>query len=121
MLKHLNDTILAVLLHILNSCLQIQNIPAPYKHNLIYTISKNKSCTDCFNSVITNPSNTNLYQVYDVIDQRKTITPLLWRIYYNSLLSKNVNIHTRYIKQYKSNANLKALTGSYPLLAYIDH
>ena len=27
-LKHLNDTTLAVLLHILNSCLQIQNIPA---------------------------------------------------------------------------------------------
>src|SRR5205085_1942158 len=45
MLKHLNDTTLTVLLHILNSCLQIQNIPVSWKHNLIYPISKKETFT----------------------------------------------------------------------------
>ena len=51
--------------------------------NLITNIFTHRS-----NSVITNFGNTKLYQVHDGIDQGETITPLLWRIYYDPLLSK---------------------------------
>ena len=41
----------------------------------------------CTNTVITPFGTTPPYPVHDRIDQSKTITPLLWRIYYDPLIS----------------------------------
>src|SRR5690242_8275331 len=43
--------------------------------------------TDHHNQVITNLGLTFSYPVYNGIDQGETITPLLWRIYYDPLIS----------------------------------
>ena len=43
---------------------------------------------DRTNKVITNFGLTNSYQVQNGIDQRETITPLFWHIYYDPLISK---------------------------------
>jgi hypothetical protein len=49
--------------------------------------------TDRYNQVITNLGLTPSYPVQNGIDQGETITPLLWRIYYDPLISY---IHSRY-------------------------
>ena len=48
----------------------------------------NNILTQKQNNVITNHGNTNYYHVQDGIDQGETITPLLWRIYYDPLITK---------------------------------
>ena len=55
------------------------------------------------NTVITCHGNTEEYKVEDGIDQGDTISPILWRIFYNPLLSRIQKIHTGYtitIKKY---------------------
>ena len=44
--------------------------------------------TDRQNRVISNLGLTNFYSVKNGIDQGETITPLFWRIYYDSLIYK---------------------------------
>ena len=76
--------------------------------------------TNWTNSVITNLGNTELYQVYDGIDQGETITPLLWRIYYDLLLSKITKQHKGYIIDYTHNLLASYQTTQIQVLAYID-
>ena len=56
-----------------------------------------KIFTNKTNYIITNIGNTNNYTVHDGIDQGETITPLLWRIYYDPLITKIAERHTGYI------------------------
>ena len=53
--------------------------------------------TDWQNRVITNLGLTNSYTVKNGIEQGETITPLLWRIYYDPLIN---NIATNF-SEYK--------------------
>ena len=48
------------------------------------------------NQVITNFGLTPSYPVEDGIDQGETITPLLWRIYYDPLISNIYNSYKGY-------------------------
>ena len=40
------------------------------------------------NTVLTNLGKTNAYEVQDSLDQGGTMSPILWRIYYNTLITK---------------------------------
>src|SRR5205085_9043618 len=65
-------------------CLALLRIHIPEQiTNLIINLF-----TDRTNKIITNLGPTDLYTVYDGIDQGETITPLLWRIYYDALLCR---------------------------------
>ena len=74
------------------------------------------------NSVITNHGTTNLYLVHDGIDQGETITPLLWRIYYDPLISRVSNqyrgysLNSSYITQQKA----EKINSSFSVLAFMD-
>src|SRR6266480_7620524 len=59
------------------------------------------------NSVITPFNNTEPYIVEDEIDQGDTISPLLWRIFYNPLLSKVSRVHTGYTISLKNCKDLR--------------
>src|SRR5260363_197480 len=65
-------------------------MPSPLV-NIIINLLTNQS-----NRVITNFGLTQSYKVQDGIDQGETITPLLWRIYYDPLISKIFNTYTGY-------------------------
>ena len=58
--------------------------------------------TNCTNQVITEYGLTNKYNVRDGIDQGETISPILWRIFYDPLISRidiehiGYNIKSRY-------------------------
>ena len=54
------------------------------------------------NQVITNFGNTQSYQVHDGVDQGETIAPILWRIYYDPLLTEIV----QKVKGYSINATI---------------
>src|SRR5207253_5024043 len=71
--------------------------------------------------VITNLGNTNPYIVQDSIDQGETITPILWRIYYDPLLSTISNTHTDYTLSTNTNptsSTNKTTSFNTPVLAY---
>jgi len=75
---------------LLKIALQRLNIPTGTT-KLITEIFTNRT-----NYVITNVGNTNNYTVHDEIDQGETIAPLLWRIYYDPLITKIAEKHTGY-------------------------
>ena len=55
--------------------------------------------TDRHNQVITNLGLTPSYPVLNGIDQGETITPLLWKIYYDPLITYIYNNFKGYIMQ----------------------
>ena len=77
------------------------------------------------NTVITNLGLTSSYQVQNGIDQGETITPLLWRIYYDPLISyiysnsPGYTIETTWITNLKNNTTDKA-KAKCSVLAYMD-
>src|SRR5260364_398365 len=77
------------------------------------------------NQVITNLGLTLPYQVQNGIDQGETITPLLWQIYYDPLItyiytnSSGYTTETSWITNLKSHTREKAKT-HYSVLAYMD-
>ena len=62
--------------------------------NLIINLFTNRT-----NKIITNLRLTDLYTVHDGIDQGETITPLLWRIYYDPLLCRITKSYKGYTLQ----------------------
>ena len=81
--------------------------------------------TDRHNQVITNLGLTSSYPVHNSIDQGKTITPLLWRIYYDPLITLIHSQYTGYTMQTSWITDLKEktfnkLTTQCSALAYMD-
>ena len=81
--------------------------------------------TNRHNQVITNLGLTSLYPVYNGIDQDETITPLLWKIYYDPLITLIHLQFTGYSMQATWITNLKdknfnRLETHYSALAYMD-
>ena len=77
------------------------------------------------NEVITNFGLTSLYQVQNGIDQGETITPLLWCIYYDPLITHIHSTFTGYTSSISWPTNLKnysfsKLETNCSVLAYID-
>src|SRR6185295_11181467 len=77
------------------------------------------------NQVITNLGLTSSYSVHNGIDQGETITPLLWRIYYDPLISYIHNNFKGYTTQVSWLTNLKhqthnKLSSHCSVLAYMD-
>jgi len=77
------------------------------------------------NQVITNLRLTPSYPVHNGIDQGETITPLLWRIYYDPLIShihdnfKGYTIQVSWLTNLKHQTHNK-LSSHCSVLAYID-
>ena len=77
------------------------------------------------NEVITNFGLTSPYQVQNGIDQGETITPLLWRIYYDPLISyihsnfSGYSASTTWLTNLK-NSSTKQLHTNCSVLAYMD-
>jgi len=82
---------------------------------LIINIHNNR-----FNSVITNFGPTSSYHVQDGIDQGETITPLLWRIYYDPLITYIHSKFQGYNMSMTSLPNTQHLTYHTSVLAYMD-
>jgi hypothetical protein len=81
--------------------------------------------TDHHNQVITNLGLTSSYSVHNGIDQGETITPLLWRIYYDPLISYIYSNTPGYKLQSSWTTNLKLQTSNLlqkkcSVLAYMD-
>ena len=81
--------------------------------------------TDHYNQVITNLGLTSSYLVHNSIDQDETITPLLWHIYYDLLISYIYLKVPGYILQSTWTTNLKLQTSNSlqkqcSVLAYMD-
>src|SRR6185295_1757469 len=81
--------------------------------------------TDHHNQVITNLGITPFYSVHNGIEQGETITPLLWRIYYDLLISYIYAKVPGYILQSTWTTNLKLQTSNSlqkqcSVLAYMD-
>src|ERR1041384_1451923 len=77
------------------------------------------------NEVITNFGLTLSYQVLNGIDQGETITPLLWRIYYDPLISYIHSSFSGYTSKVSWFTNLKHFTTNHTdincsVLAYMD-
>ena len=74
------------------------------------------------NTVITTFRNTEAYKVQDGIDQGETITPLLWRIYYDPLLTRINETYTAYTMSAPESTNTTdaCITQNYNILAYMD-
>ena len=66
--------------------------------------------TNRHNQVITNLGLTSPYPVHNGIDQGETITPLLWRIYYDPLITLIHSQFLEYTMQTKWITNLKEKT-----------
>src|SRR5213075_2158847 len=82
--------------------LALQRIKIPSKIiNLIVNIF-----TDRTNKVILNSSYTESYSVQDGIDQGETIAPLLWRIYYDPLLTRINKTYTAYTMSVPEHTNM---------------
>jgi hypothetical protein len=82
---------------------------------LIINIHSNR-----YNSVITNLGPTSSYLVHDGIDQRETITPLLWRIYYDPLITHIYIKFHGYNMLTTFSPNNQLLTYHTSVLAYMD-
>src|SRR5438552_2067321 len=80
----------AVYIAILKKTLKRIKIPEQIT-KILLSILNNRT-----NTVITCHGNTEEYKVEDGIDQGDTISPILWRIFYDSLLSRIQKIHTGY-------------------------
>ena len=92
-------------------------LPEPIT-NLIVNIFANRT-----NQIITNFGNTESYQVHDGVDQGEMIAPILWRIYYNSLLEEIVQRVKGYGMSALIPSNVKTtipLQQIYSILAYMD-
>jgi ribonuclease HI len=81
--------------------------------------------TDRSNQVITNFGLTPAYSVQDGIDQGETITPLLWRIYYDPLIHQISSQYSGYtMSTYQSlslrQSHKQTLQASTSVLAYMD-
>ena len=77
------------------------------------------------NQIITNLGLTPSYEVQDGIDQGETITPLLWRIYYDPLISHIYNTYTGYTATTKWLTQIcpnkyQTATAHTSVLAYMD-
>jgi len=82
---------------------------------LIINIHNNR-----FNSVITNFGPTSSYHVQDGIDQGETITPLLWCIYYDPLITYIHSKFQGYNMSMTPLPNTQHLTYHTSVLAYMD-
>src|SRR5205814_5911122 len=72
--------------------LALQRIKVPQKIiNLIINTFTNRT-----NKVIIKSSFSDSYSVQDGIDQGETIAPLLWRVYYDPLLTQVISKHQGY-------------------------
>ena len=71
-----------------------------------------------FNCVITSYSTTSRYKVQDGIDQGETISPLLWKIYYDPLISRIHKEHTGYLSTIPLQLNHASVHTS--IMAYMD-
>ena len=109
----------SVNINLLTKALQRLNMPYQLV-NILTNLLHNRT-----NQIITNLGLTLSYNVQDGIDQGETITPLLWRIYYDPLIS---TIHTKYTGYTTStkwithiNPNrYQSTTASTSVLAYMD-
>ena len=77
------------------------------------------------NSVFTTYGNTDFYDVLVGIDQGEVISPLLWIIYYDPLLSRMQNSDLGYTLEVSWSPNInnmktKSITTSIPNSAYMD-
>ena len=110
MSKAYDSVHIPLLQHALNRIKIPQNI-----QQLIINIHNNRH-----NSVITNFGSTSSYYVQDGIDQGETITPLLWRIYYDPLIA---HIHSKFQGYNMSTTllpNTQHLSYHTSVLAYMD-
>ena len=94
-------------------------MPSPLV-NIIINLLTNRS-----NCVITNFGLIQSYKVQDRIDQEETITPLLWHIYYDPLISKIFNTYSGYTSSTTWTTTIAPLIfdkteASTSVLAYID-
>ena len=109
----------SVNIHLLDKALQRIHMPICLV-NIIINLLRNRS-----NQVITNFGPSPSYEVQDGIDQGETITPLLWRIYYDPLINNINKKHTGYtlttewISQLNS-IKYQSTTTSTSTLAYMD-
>ena len=81
--------------------------------------------SDRSNKVITNFGLTESYLVKNGIDQEETITPLLWRIYYDPLIHQIARLHSSYTMQISwlqdlKFKHIKSTQVSTSVLAYMD-
>src|SRR5205085_11181827 len=83
--------------------------------NLIINIFKYRA-----NQVITNLEKSQSYLVQDGIDQGETISPILWRIYYDPLISLISNSYKGYILACKDPSTTIFLTTNISCIAYMD-
>src|SRR5690242_942986 len=109
----------SVNIHLLYKALQWLNMPTQLI-NTITNLLYNRS-----NQIITNFGLTPSYDVQDGIDQGETITPLLWRIYYDPLISHIFKKYPGYISTVKWLTQLnpnryQSTSASTSVLAYMD-
>src|SRR5207244_4928209 len=83
--------------------------------NLIINIFKHRA-----NQVITNLGKSQSYLVQDGIDQGETISPILWRIYYDPLISLISTNHKGYTLECKDPSTTIPQTASISCIAYMD-
>src|SRR5271170_537265 len=91
----------SVNIEMLNLALQRIKIPS-FITTIILNLFNNRN-----NSVITPYGNTTEYSVEDGINQGDTISPLLWRIFYDPLLSKISHTHPGYTITSKTCTDLR--------------
>jgi hypothetical protein len=109
----------SVNLTLLQKSLQRLALPSSITNTIINIL------TDRQNQIITNLGLTSSYSVLNGIDQGETITPLLWRIYYDPLISHIHNNFKGYTTQVSWLTNLKhqthnKLSAHCSVLAYMD-
>ena len=101
-------------IHVLTLIKAIERIklPTPFI-NLITFILSNRS-----NQVITSHGHTNPYLVEDRIDQGETISPILWIIYYDPLITCISTEHTGFKRTLTTSTRSKEIYAS--IMAYMD-
>ena len=109
----------SVNLNLLKLALERIQIPSQVC-NIITNLLTNRT-----NRVITNLGLTKSYDVNNGIDQGETITPLLWRIYYDPLINKISTSHKGYTMSATCKDSIlthkyKNLKISSSVLAYMD-
>ena len=87
-------------------------LPTPFINLLTFTLS-NRS-----NQVLTSLGHTNPYAVEDGIDQGETISPILWIIYYDPLITRISTEHTGFKRTLTTTTQSKEIYTS--IMAYMD-
>ena len=96
----------------LTKALERIRIPQPIINLLTYILTHRN------NRIITTLGLTPSYAVEDEIDQGETISPLLWRIYYDPLITRIYTEHNGYEGTIPSKPSPKTIHTS--IMAYMD-